>query len=352
MSDIERMTPPALRKYSPGLAGALLAVSLSCCLLSPAPALAAGAAVGKATYQQKNQAKKHYRSAMKDFEGERYEKALKGFHASYDAVASPNSHLMIARVQIKMGDLLEAHAELLLVIDEAADAAKIAKKYAKTLEAANHEFDELKAKIAIVKPSVGVELQLDDETIESADWGKARVVSPGSHTYTLRTDDGRETRISFEAKAGSETLTHLSVPKPNAETVVAAPNSDNTPPHAELKTLSYISAGVGVAGLATFGIFGYMNNQVSDDLESSCPGRRCQGHQWEDAEDGRLYQTVANVGLGGGLIGIGTATVLWFRHNCSASASLTTNPKSDKAKDQDMPSIAFGPRAVSVWGQF
>ena len=338
---------------SPGLAGALLAATLSCCMLSPAPALAAGAAVGNATYQQKNQAKKHYRSAMKDFEGERYEKALKGFHASYDAVASPNSHLMIARVQIKMGNLLEAHAELLLVIDEAAEASKKAKKYAKTLEAANHEFDELKAKIAIVKPSVGVELQLDDEIIESADWGKARVVSPGSHTYTLRTDDGRETRISFEAKAGSETLTHLSVPKPTAETAAATPTSQNTPPpHAELKTLSYISAGVGVAGLATFGIFGYLNNQVSDDLESSCPGRRCEGNQWKDAEDGRLYQTVANVGLGVGLIGIGTAAVLWYRHNGSASASFNSDPKSDKAKDSDMPSVAVGPRSVSLWGQF
>ena len=55
-------------------------------------------------------------------------------------------------------------------------------------------------------------------------------------------------------------------------------------------------------GLATFGIFGSMSSSKYSDLQDACPNNQCDLSLSGDIDDGKLYQTVANIGLGVGVL--------------------------------------------------
>src|SRR5262245_45009432 len=114
------------------------------CLLAAAPAGAAGVGIEAATPEQSTAASDKYRAGMTQFQEEKFTEALETFKQAYDAVASPNSHLMIVRTLSKMGKVSAAYAEIDSVIREAEKAAAASDKYKKTLDAARAEKDDLK----------------------------------------------------------------------------------------------------------------------------------------------------------------------------------------------------------------
>jgi hypothetical protein len=68
-----------------------------------------------------------------------------------------------------------------------------------------------------------------------------------------------------------------------------------------LRPVSYIVAGVGVAGLAAFGILGTLSDKEFSRLQSACPnGKGCDPGYRDNATRGQTYQTIANVSLGVG----------------------------------------------------
>jgi hypothetical protein len=111
------------------------------------------------------------------------------------------------------------------------------------------------------------------------------------------------------------------------------------------RTLAYIAGGVGVAGLLTFAIFGSMNNSKFSDLEEQCPNQVCPTRLEDDADTGQTYQTIANVGLFVGVIGLATGGVFYY---------LSTKEKAPEAsaRRSTAPRIGLGPRGVTVSGRF
>jgi hypothetical protein len=109
------------------------------------------------------------------------------------------------------------------------------------------------------------------------------------------------------------------------------------------RTLGIVMGGVGVAGFATFGVFGILNNGKYDDLKDGCPNGVCPRALSDEAETGRTYQTIANVGLGVGIVGV-VSSVLLFVTAPSHSKERTAVRK--------MPEVAVGPGFVSVKDTF
>jgi hypothetical protein len=101
---------------------------------------------------------------------------------------------------------------------------------------------------------------------------------------------------------------------------------------AGLRTAGYVAGGVGLVGLALFAIAGLGAKSTYDKLESDCGSTPCTdpAHQ-SDIEQGRMLQTLANIGLAAGLTGLGvSATLLVIANNSSAekrmpAASLSPN---------------------------
>jgi len=69
--------------------------------------------------------------------------------------------------------------------------------------------------------------------------------------------------------------------------------------------------GIGVLGMGTFAVSGILANERFSDIEEECSGNRCPDESYNDSiQAGRTMDTVANVGLAVGLLGLVTGGVL------------------------------------------
>lgn len=108
---------------------------------------------------------------------------------------------------------------------------------------------------------------------------------------------------SGQAPRAEAHLSQSAPPEASREPRNAHPNAT--------RTLAYVAAGTGAAGLLTFGVLGAMNNARFHDLTQACPGGQCPSDRQEDADAGRRLQTYANVGLAVGIVGLVTGGVLF-----------------------------------------
>ncbi len=314
------------------------------------PCGAEGAAVNEASWQEKAEAKRKYQAGKTAFDDGKFEDALKRFSESYDAVASPNSHLMVARAMIKLGRKLEGYRELDAVILEAEAARAVDAKYGKTAEAARAEKTELEKSLAFLTIDMSSSATIAGKDVPADQWGKPIPLLPGNFEVVLQTKAGGETRRQLTLKPGEKVTVTPEPPKAVApvqmtttedgKVVAIAPPE----PGVRYETLAWISGGVGLAGLAAFTVFGLANNAKYDDITAECRGSQCPDRMADSAETGRTYQTLANVGLGVGIVGIGTAAVLWLAAPSSAPA------EAEVASSR--PRVVVGPRFVSVSGDF
>jgi hypothetical protein len=310
--------------------------------------LAKGATVDAATPEQSTEASDKYRAGTAAFEAGRYDEALGHFEKSYDVVASPNSHLMIARTLSKMNKNAEAFAAIESTIAEADLAASKSDKYKKTAQMARAERDEMTKKVGFVVVSLPSTVTVGSETIKSPDLGRV-VVSPGKNEVVLRLPTGEETRRTVEVAAGDVKRVDLALPAPSAAAPAPAPaecppaRTVHTSSGIDQRTLAYVAGGVGVAGFATFAVFGILNNGKYQDLEAQCPGGICPPGASSDAETGRTYQTLANVGLGVGIVGLATGTILFLTAPSRKTETVSLKPTTR---------LAVGPASVSFQGKF
>src|SRR5262249_52373028 len=72
----------------------------------------------------------------------------------------------------------------------------------------------------------------------------------------------------------------------------------------------HLSFGVGGAGLATFIVFGAINQSTFNSLHDKCPSGRCAAPLTSDVDKGRRAQTIANVGFGVAVVGATVGCIL------------------------------------------
>jgi hypothetical protein len=95
-----------------------------------------------------------------------------------------------------------------------------------------------------------------------------------------------------------------------------------------MRPAGYAAAGVGVAGLVTFTVFGLMARSTYDDLNGACHGGPCASGKADQISTGKTQQTAANVGLALGIAGaVAGATFLvvsWSRGSHASSALIVS----------------------------
>ena len=327
------------------------------------PSLAAGAAVGAATPEQKQAASEAYKTAAVAMKEGRLEEALTGFRASHDIVASPNSHFMVVRVMQAMGRNVDAYHEALLVIAAANEAAKVDAKYGTTSAAATTKLGELKEAIGLVTVNVtappGAALTVNGQPIEPARWGTELPVEPGPLTVVLRPAAGGEETKNLSVVAGGVLTVDIAPPvaaAPTAPTadpgtdVPSAPVEDSADDGgSDLRLYAYIAGGVGAAGMVMFGIFGGLTVGEYSSLEDQCPNGSCTEAQSGDGDAGRTYQTVANVSVIIGAVGLAAGTGLFV------ASLMDDDSEGDETEGDEMaamPTLSIGPGSVVLSGSF
>lgn len=276
------------------------------------------------------------------YEQAKYALAIKEFQASYDAVKSPNSKLYIARCIRKLGRKKDAYSEYLLVVAEAEKRAAEDAKYAGTLSAAKDELAELKSEVAVLRLLIPADvkeatIRIDNETIDASRFLQGGVaVELGPVLVSAEAKGRKPFSKTLEFKAGDDRKVAVELP---------LDDSANSKPASSLRTYAYVSGGVGVAGLALWGIFGVMAKSRYDDLKAQCQGR-CDASFQDQVDAGRTETTVSNIGLAFGIAGIAAGAGLfawdWTSSKKARDNSSTVLPSLHNA------SVDLGPRSGMV----
>ncbi|MBW2458687.1 MAG: hypothetical protein JRI68_29585 [Deltaproteobacteria bacterium] len=284
----------------------LLCVAMAMAV-APTVAWSQGMAPESADETQKAEARKYFMSAMEAWNDKRFEEALENFRSSYGIVASPNSHLMVVRTLVSLSRNAEAYVEAETVVAEADTAAATDPKYEATASAARELAGKLRAQIALVTvvgadqaAPPGATLTVAGRAVEPSRWGQPVAVDPGDVMVVL----GDAPPKSVAAVAGGDhTVDFTPAPEP-------AP-IEHKYEGPDRRMMAYIAGGVGAAGLLTFAIFGGVALAEYGDLDDQCPDKRCPTDLSDDASSGQTYQTVANVGLVIGLVGVAVGAGLF-----------------------------------------
>jgi hypothetical protein len=178
----------------------------------------------------KQRAQQLYDGAMKAFDQDDYDGALRGFQSSYEAVKSPNSHFMIARSLARLGRNVEAYKELTLVIDEC-DAR--GERYADTKHAAYAKRQEVTPRIGLLTVTQGnapkgTHVSLGDEKVAPSDIGKPLPVLPGETKVVALTPDGKTHTQKVTLLAGATADVALDIPNEKKHVEVKEPPFNET----------------------------------------------------------------------------------------------------------------------------
>lgn len=256
------------------------------------------------------------------------------------------------------------------------NAASLARSQGKTEQVAeaNRRIKALEAdlsylKIEVPDPVPGLEVRRGDLEVSPAAFGVEVPVDPGRVTVIASAPGYKRVRIRVEVGAQRDKQT-VTVPKlaergetealedediddePDEVATTAvkkeeADASDGAKAPVEAPTagvaltpaapsggpgaVTWIVGGVGTAFLLTGGIFGYLAVQSDTDAANLCPTKYSCSKAAMAVVDRRDQQAmVSNIGVGLGLAGIATATVLYFVGKSKSehvqSAALTLQP--------------------------
>jgi hypothetical protein len=321
---------------------------LGMAVLVPSVAAAAGVAPNDATAAQKKDATDHFTAGKQALESKNWEKATLELRASLDVVDSPNARLVLARALRDSGSLPDAWTEYGRVIATATKLAVLEARYSQTADAATSERGEIEGKLAFVTVTVAhapadATLKAGGRTVPTSEWSAPIVVPSGAVDVVLSSADGTElTRQTVAATVGQKTAVALDAqpapPKPPSGK--AATDTDDTdkadevhnkavvppppPPDSKLRPYAYIAGGVGLAGFATFAIFGLMDKSTYGDLQNSCPNNVCPPGKATEVDSGKTQQAVANVGLVIGAVGLATGVTLFLLSPSKSSSAPAT----------------------------
>jgi hypothetical protein len=322
-------------------------------------------------------AQKVYVQGVDHYKAGRLLEALAAFRASYDMVPSPNSHLMIARTLRERGELIEAYGEFGKVVLEADAAAARDVKYESASQASRSERAKLRARLTMVTifvkdPPPDLHVTIGDKVIEKESWGRPIAVVPGALVAHATASGRPDQRQELPAVPGGDLAVTFdfasaaSRPPPIASRGSAEPLVDSgpfppgngipdiprqpprPPPPPRDRTWAYVSFGAGAVGLATFVVFGAINQSTFSSLHDQCPSGRCAPSLQSDVDKGRRAQTIANVGFGVALVGATVGSILLVTG--------APEPRNDEIARRPgkivLTDLSLGPHAVNVGGVF
>ncbi len=310
-------------------------------VLAAAPAAhAVGVDPAKATPEQRNQAQARFLKGKDLYDAHRYDEALAEFRGALDVVATPNARLYVARCDRETGKLVEAYAEFDRTAIEANADSKDDPRYARTAASAANERDALSPQLGFVTVHVShaggwTKLVVGGNEVPREAWERPVPVTPGATDVSVETPSSGTppVRQSLTVAAGDKKEISIDAAAPTAPAAAPVAATPAQPPadHTSLRPYAYVAGGVGAAGLLTFAISGLLSNGTYSDLQSKCPRGVCPASASSEISRGRTEQTIANVGLVVGFVGLAAGAALFVismppKSGAGTTASLVVGP--------------------------
>ncbi len=321
--------------------------------LAPVTALAVGVDPGDATPVQREQAQARFVKGKQKYDAGNYKDALAEFQASIDIVQSPNTRLYVARSYREMGRLVDAYVEFGRTMVEAKEHAAADGRYAKAAEAAANERKQMEpylgfATVTVQNPGEESKLVVGGQEIKRAGWTEPVPVMPGdvevrvetpNHppaTQTVKVVAGQKVDVTIDAKGTEAAPPPVEQPKPTPP-----PSTGGTVKALRIGAIA--AGGVGLVGIVIFGIAGQSSVNTYNDLQKKCGmNTPCPSGFQNEVSRGKTEQTIANVGLAIGIVGLVAGGALF------GASFLVKSPSKEGAST----SVVVGPGSISLHGTF
>jgi hypothetical protein len=275
-----------------------------------------------------------FAQAVKLFKASKLAEALPIFEQLFADTGSPNAALYVGHCLSG----LERNAEAYDAYSRAVRAAAQDPKYEQAREAAQAQLSALGVRVAklvlsLTETPEGVRVSIDEKPVELALLGSPIALEPGVHAVVVEAEGRERSKREVLIEAGETKTVTLSLDKkPSEEQAVVAP-APVAPPaqdlRPQLRLAGYVAGGVGALGFLTLTLAGLEAKSTNDSLAREC-SRGCSDREHLDAIDhGKTMQTLANVGLVVGAVGVaasGTLLFLGFSGGDESGASASLSP--------------------------
>lgn len=301
------------------------------------------------------------------FDAGNWAEAVDLFSRAEGLVHSPIHLLYTARAQIKLGQWVKAYEALQKVKREqlppnAPPAVK------RAVDDAAKELAQLEPQLPyaatkVKNPSGDVQVLVDGVAIPPLMVGLMRPIDPGQHQFQAKSAGLTSEVVTLDIKPATKQTVELELKPAAGPAPVAAPPPTATSSSTPVTTDSVVSTsdtggtnpkriaaygalGVGVVGLGVGTLFLIKAGSTQKEADDLCPSSPCPASAKPaiDAKDSDAasQRTLAFVGYGVGVVGIGAGITLWLLSN--------SDEKSAKAEPHVTP--YFGFQSVGVTGRF
>jgi hypothetical protein len=251
------------------------------------------------------------RAAMKRGE---FEKARAMFAESQRLDPAPGTLVNLALAEEKLGKLSLAweHARAALEgLPESDDRHGVARALRDAIEPRLARLT-LRAEKAL---PAGTKITVDDVELSVASLGVALPEDPGEHRVVIKSPGHKDLAVTVNlAERGKETYTvqlgELSSEKVMPNPPEGASGQSRDTETSPLRTVGFITAGVGVAGVAVGSVFGVLTLGKKSDVEAHCKPN-CDGTGTDAQSAGKTFSTVSTVSfIAGGVLLAGGITLI------------------------------------------
>ena len=275
--------------------------------------------------------------------------ALQSFQAADALMQVPTTGLEVARTELAMGKLIEAHDKLLAVARTTPVPGE-PRPFAEARAAADTLGNDVEARIPTLKITlIGLatgqtpRVAVDGAEIPPAALVAPRAIDPGHHVVTANADGPPKTQeLDIAERETKEVTLDLSVAPPPSP----PPSEPDGSPRNH--TLSFIGFGVGAAGIIAGSVTGLLAISSFNSAKSKgCVGNRCPPASDGDLDTASTMATISDVAFIVGGVGVAVGVVGLFVGNKGSS---DTNAPGGTAAFTVSPWL--GPGSAGLHGTF
>ena len=251
---------------------------------------------------------------------------------------TPQVRYHVARCKEHLGRHTEALGDYRLAEHE---AQEVGAPELGEITRAREDLEGRVPKVLVTLPpsAAGARVTLDGVELGPSQLGIEILVNPGRHRLVAKLGD-REWHKRFKAREGHSSEVDLTPPRADEG---AASESDTERDRAEQtenqgsSSLPWVAAGVGVTGFICAGVFYALYNGAENDLNTTCRGTVCPSSAKDLQDKSDRYRIMSGISLGVGVVGGGTAAVLWLTQGGAPS------------KEKSSARIGVGAEVSAAW---
>lgn len=280
--------------------------------------------------------------------------ALERFKAAHAYGQTPVTGLELGRAHMDLGELLEAREAFLgvgrlkVASDETEKSVQARAEAADLAEKLRPRIPTLTVKLTGVPGEAPSQISVDGAPLPVVGQTAIRKVNPGTHAIVAKVGAREEKRDAAltegEAKEVAIDFTGTPVSSGTASGTGTGEDRGASGGAREISPVTWIGAGIAVAGLGTGAVAGILALGKKSDVSSACVGTKCPPNLKSTVDSGRKLATVSTIGFVAGAAGAGLAAIGYF------VLSKPSAPEPSKTSASITP--VFGPTSVGLEGTF